>query len=140
MPKPRLLIISPTWSQGWWGKGKVLSPPLNLPLLAALTPAEFDVRLVDENVEPVDLNAQADAVAITCMTASAPRAYAIADAFRRRHIPVIIGGIHPTVRPDEVAPHADAVAVGEAEPIWACLLYTSPSPRDRTRSRMPSSA
>ena len=51
--RPRLLIIAPAWSQGWWGGGKVLAPPLVLPLLAALTPADVDVRLVDENVEPV---------------------------------------------------------------------------------------
>ena len=95
--RPRLLIISPAWSQGWWGGGKVLAPPVVLPLLAGLTPPDVDVRLVDENVEPVDVNAAADWVAITCMTASAPRAYAIANAFRERGIPVVRGGIHPTV-------------------------------------------
>lgn len=74
--------------------------------------------LLDENVEIADTNAEADCVAITCMTASAPRAYEIADAFTRRGISVVIGGIHPTVMPDEAAAHADAVVVGEAEPVW----------------------
>jgi radical SAM superfamily enzyme YgiQ (UPF0313 family) len=120
--RPKLLIIAPAWSQGWWGGGKVLAPPLVLPLLAGLTPSDVDVRLVDENVEPVDVNADADWVAITCMTASAPRAYAIADAFRERGIPVVIGGIHPTVMPDEAAAHADAVVIGEAEPVWREVL------------------
>ena len=115
-------MIAPAWSQGWWGGGKVLAPPLVLPLLAGLTPTDVDVRLVDENVEPVDVNAAADWVAITCMTASAPRAYAIADAFRQRGIPVVMGGIHPTVLPDEVAVHADAVVIGEAEPVWHEVL------------------
>jgi radical SAM superfamily enzyme YgiQ (UPF0313 family) len=120
--KPRLLIISPTWSQGWWGGGKVLSPPLSLPLLAGLTPPDIEVRLIDENVEPVDANTPADWVAITGMTASAPRAYALGDAFRRRDIPVVMGGIHPTVCPDEAAAHADAIVLGEAEPVWREVL------------------
>jgi len=131
--RPRLLIIAPAWSQGWWGGGKVLAPPLVLPLLAALTPADVDVRLVDENVEAVDTNADADWVAITCMTASAPRAYAISDAFRRRGIPVVLGGIHPTVLPDEAAAHADAVVVGEAEPIWRDVLADLAADRLRPR-------
>ena len=118
MGRPKLLIISPAWDSGWWGGGKVLAPPLVLPLLAGLTPEGIDVSLVDENVELVDINAQTDWVAITCMTASAPRAYEISDAFRKRGIPVVMGGIHPTVLLDEAALHTDAVVVGEAEPVW----------------------
>ena len=120
--RPRLLIISPSRSRGWWGRGKVLAPPLSLPLLAGLTPQDVEVRLVDENVERVDLRAQADAVAITCMTAAALRSYEVADAFRERGIPVVMGGIHPSVLPDEASAHADAVVVGEAEPIWRQVL------------------
>ena len=100
----------------------MLAPPLSLPLLAGLTPSGVDVRLIDENVEITDTNTAADWVAITCMTASAPRAYEIADAFRRRGIPVVMGGIHPTVMPDEASAHADAVVVGEAEPVWREIL------------------
>jgi radical SAM superfamily enzyme YgiQ (UPF0313 family) len=134
---PRLLIIAPAWSQGWWGGGKVLAPPLVLPLLAALTPADVDVRLVDENVEPIDVNAAADWVAITCMTASAPRAYAISGAFRQRGIPVVMGGIHPTVLPDEAAAHADAVVIGEAEPVWREVLADLAAGRLRPRYQHP---
>ncbi len=100
----------------------MLAPPLALPLLAGMTPSDVDVRLADENVERVDLNAPVDWVAISCMTASAPRAYQIGDAFRRRGIPVVMGGIHPTVLPDEAAAHADAVVVGEAESSWLQVL------------------
>jgi radical SAM superfamily enzyme YgiQ (UPF0313 family) len=131
--RPRLLIIAPAWSQGWWGAGKVLAPPLVLPLLAGLTPLDVDVALVDENVERVDVNATADWVAITCMTASAPRAYVIADAFRHRAIPVVMGGIHPTVLPDEASAHADAVVVGEAEPVWQEVLADLAAGRLRSR-------
>jgi radical SAM superfamily enzyme YgiQ (UPF0313 family) len=133
--KPRLLIVAPAWSQGWWGGGKVLAPPLVLPLLAGLTPPDVEVRLVDENVEPVNTNAETDWVAITCMTASAPRAYAIADAFRARRIPVVMGGIHPTVMPDEAALHADAVVVGEAEPVWAGIIADLAAGRLQPRYR-----
>ena len=100
----------------------MLAPPLVLPLLAGLTPPGVDVRLIDENVEPVDLTIAADWAAITCMTASAPRAYVIADALRERGIPVIMGGMHPTVMPDEAGAHADAVVIGEAEPVWRQVL------------------
>ena len=131
--RPRLLIIAPAWSQGWWGGGKVLAPPLVLPLLAGLTPPDVEVRLLDENVEPADVNAAADWVAITCMTASAPRAYVIADAFRQRGIPVVMGGIHPTVLPDEAAAYADAVVVGEAEPVWREVLADLTANRLRPR-------
>ena len=133
--RPRLLIIAPAWSQGWWGRGKVLAPPLVLPLLAGLTPPDVEVRLVDENVEAVDTSADVDWVAITCMTASAPRAYAIADAFRQRQIPVVMGGIHPTVLPDEAAAHADAAVVGEAEPLWGEVLGDLAAGRLRPRYR-----
>jgi len=120
--RPKLLIISPSWSHNWWRGGKVLAPPLSLPLLAGLTPRDVDVRLIDEHVEKIDTNAPADWVAITCMTASAPRAYEIADAFRQRGIPVVMGGIHPSVIPDEASAHADAVVVGEAEPVWQKII------------------
>ncbi len=111
----------------------MLAPPLVLPSLAGLTPPDVDVRLVDENVEAVDTNADVDWVAITCMTASAPRAYVIAEAFRRRGIPVVMGGIHPTVLPDEAAAHADAVVVGEAEPVWREVVADLAAGRLRPR-------
>ncbi len=120
--RPRLLIISPSWSHDWWRSGKVLTPPLSLPLLAGLTPPEVDVRLIDEHIEKTDLDIPADWVAISCMTASAPRAYELADAFRQRGIPVVVGGIHPSVMPDEASAHADAVVVGEAEPVWQEIM------------------
>jgi len=91
---------------------------MSLPVLASLTPPDVDVHLVDEHVEPTDLDEPADLVAISCMTAAAPRGYEIADRFRDRGVPVVMGGMHPSVLPEEAAEHADAVVVGEAEHQW----------------------
>lgn len=131
--RPRLLIISPSWSHDWWSGGKVLVPPLSLPLLAGLTPLDVDVRLIDEHIEKVDINTPTDWVAISCMTASAPRAYELADGFRERGIPVVMGGIHPTVMPDEASAHADAVVVGEAEPVWQEIIQDLAGNRLKSR-------
>jgi radical SAM superfamily enzyme YgiQ (UPF0313 family) len=95
-----------------------------LPLLtvAALTPPEHEVRIVDENVSPVPLDADVDLVGISFMTALAPRAYEIARLFRARGIPTVAGGYHPTLNPEEAAAHFDAVVAGEAEGVWAQVL------------------
>lgn len=114
----RLLVVSPSWMPAFWNGGKTLMPPMSLPVLASLTPPGVEIHLVDENVEPVDLAEAADLVAISCMTASAPRGYEIADHFRARGVPVVMGGMHPSALPQEAAEHADAVVVGEAERQW----------------------
>lgn len=92
--------------------------PLALPTLAALTPPDVEVAITDENVELVDLDERPDVVGISYITASAPRAYAIADAFRARGVFVILGGFHASQFPDEALEHADSVAIGEAEDTW----------------------
>ena len=114
----RLLVISPSWLPEFWNGGKVLAPPMCLPVLASLTPPGVKIHLVDENVETVNLAEPADLVAISCMTASAPRGYEIADHFRARGVPVVMGGMHPSALPQEAAEHADAVVIGEAENQW----------------------
>ncbi len=114
----RLLVISPSWLRTFWNGGKTLAPPMCLPVLASLTPPGVEIHLVDENVEVVDLAEPADLVAITCMTASAPRGYEIADHFRARGVPVVMGGMHPSALPQEASEHADAVVIGEAENQW----------------------
>ena len=96
--------------------------PRNVLLLASLTPPQYEVEIWDELFGPVDTSAAADLVAITCMTPTARRAYDIAAQFRARGIPVIVGGIHPSMLPDEAARFADAVVIGEAEPIWTSIL------------------
>lgn len=100
--------------------GEALS--LTLPQIAASTQSQHHVSIVDENYEPIDFNAKIDLVGITCLTMAAPRAYEIADAFRSRGIPVILGGNHPSALPDEAKQHADSVVIGEAELTWPRLL------------------
>ncbi|MBE0465752.1 MAG: B12-binding domain-containing radical SAM protein [Candidatus Desulforudis sp.] len=118
----KVILVAPAWRQCLWEDPKPLFPPLNLGIVAALTPPGIEVRIVDESVTPVDFEAGADLVGITAMTALAPRAYAIADAFRARGVPVVLGGMHPSAVPEEALEHADAVVVGEAEGLWPELL------------------
>jgi hypothetical protein len=96
--------------------------PLALPTLAALTPAGIEVEVLDEHVQKLSFHAKPDIVAITCITLSSRRAYAIADAFRAKGAHVALGGIHVSLFPDEAAKHADAVFIGEAEETWPCFI------------------
>jgi radical SAM superfamily enzyme YgiQ (UPF0313 family) len=100
---------------------------VNLPLLAALTPPEHSVKIVDEAFAPDDIDEEVDLVGITVMTDLALRAYQIADTYRRRGVKVVMGGIHATVLPGEALQHADAVVIGEAEGVWLKLLSDAAS-------------
>jgi len=94
-----------------------------LQLLAALTPKTHTIKVVDETIgEKVDFDYPADLVGITAMTTQSTRAYAIADEFRRRGKKVVMGGFHPSVRPEEALAHCDAVCVGEGELVWGRML------------------
>ncbi len=92
--------------------------PLSLAILASLTPADVQLELMDERLEPIPVDAPTDLVAMTVETFTARNAYQIAARFRRRGIPVVMGGYHPTLLPEEALQHADAVVVGDAEGIW----------------------
>lgn len=120
----RVTLIRPSFGHA---KGKSYdSParmePLALGILAALTPRGVRLTVIDERIEPIDFNAPTDLVALSVCSFSAKRAYEIAQRFRRRSIPVVMGGFHPTLMPDEAAEHADVVALGDAEPIWPEIL------------------
>ena len=104
-----------------FGQGGVF-PGLNLAILASLTPSDIEVRIIDESVEPIDFESDADLVGVTAMTNMAPAAYHIADKFRARGKTVVLGGVHVTVCPQEAAPHCDAVVVGEAEYLWPKVI------------------
>jgi radical SAM superfamily enzyme YgiQ (UPF0313 family) len=98
--------------------------PLTLTTLAALIPEELnaEVTIQDEGVEPLDFDFDADLVGITAITGTAQRAYAVADELRSRRHTVVLGGVHPTLLPDEAAPHADAIVTGYGEQAWPQLL------------------
>jgi len=84
--------------------------------VAAAMPDFVEIQIVDEDIETIDFETDADLVGISLMTFNAPRAYQIADKFRlERNKPVILGGYHPTFMPQEAIEHADAVCLGEAE-------------------------
>lgn len=93
-----------------------------MPLLAAYTPEHWKVTHTDEIVQHVDYDRPVDLVGITANTPAAPHAYRLAAEYRCRGIPVVIGGPHATLMPEEVGQHADSVVVGEGEHVWPQLL------------------
>ena len=128
----------------WNGTG------IALPTIAALTPGEHEITIIDENYEDIDFDRPCDLVGITAFTQQAARAYEIAGQFRCRDRHVAMGGIHATVMPDEAAGHVDTVFVGEGENTWpqfiADFLRGGPQrrydqgnypPVDLTRSPLP---
>jgi radical SAM superfamily enzyme YgiQ (UPF0313 family) len=98
--------------------------PLTLTTLAALAPNELDIEfaLFDEGIADIPLDLAADLVGITVITGTAPRGYELARHFRARGIPVVLGGPHVTLLPDEAARYADAICTGYAEQSWPQLL------------------
>ncbi len=96
-------------------------PPISLGIVAALTPASWEVELVDENWEPFAYR-PADLVGITAFTASTRRAYEIAAIYRQRGVPVVMGGIHCSMCPREALQHVDTVVIGEAESVWPQVI------------------
>lgn len=132
----RVLLIAPA-SGGWRhvGRAKIFDGRtfrfslLSLLSVAAETPPGVEVRVVDEQVDDVPWDAPWDLVGITCMTAAAPRAYALAKRFRARRVPVVLGGMHPTFMAQEALLHADAVCVGEAEAVWPRIVRDARSGR-----------
>ncbi len=99
-----------------------MMPQLSLYILKGLTPPEHEVITIEEEAETVNPDESCDLVGISCMTANAPRAYELSEEFRKRGKTVVLGGVHPTILPDEALQHADCVVIGEAEGVWAELL------------------
>jgi radical SAM superfamily enzyme YgiQ (UPF0313 family) len=99
------------------------SPLAGLLAVAATIPTDrYEVVLTDENIETIDFDFKADLVGISAMTAYVNRGYEIADQFRARGVPVIMGGVHPSFMPQEALKHADAVVIGEAELVIPKIL------------------
>jgi radical SAM superfamily enzyme YgiQ (UPF0313 family) len=118
----KLLLVNPRNRVSLYGD--YLWQPLSLAYVAAATPPDWEVELVDEQCEGfVDYaGVEADLVGLTAFTTQATRAYQIASQFRNRGIPVVMGGIHASLVPDEAEQHADALFVGECEALWPQVL------------------
>jgi radical SAM superfamily enzyme YgiQ (UPF0313 family) len=136
----RIVLISPKGPlyrhRGGIFKKSLRYMPLTLTTLAALVPEELEaeVRLIDEGIQEVDpATVEADLVGLTAITGTAPRAYALASQFRERGIPVVLGGPHVTLIPEDAQPHADAIVVGYAEESWPELLRDFAAGRMRRR-------
>jgi len=150
MPRPRTVkMILPALTEAtgpFWRPIKYsLFPPLGLATLAAYLDPETEIDLVDEHVQPLDLNDRPDLVVIQVYITNAYRAYAIADHYRARGCYVALGGLHVTALPEEAAPHADSIFCGPGEHTFPAFLKDlaegCPKPRYasavRTLERIP---
>src|SRR5688572_15484455 len=124
----KLVLISPKGPlyrhRGGIFKQNLRYAPLTLTTLASLIPPDLrvDVEVIDEGIEDVDLNLNADLIGMTVITGSSMRAYQLSEHFRNRGIPVVLGGPHITLIPEDAQPHADAIVTGYAEDTWPELL------------------
>lgn len=82
----------------------------------------MEIKVTDESLEPVCFDTDADLVGLTALTSTAPRAYEIADEFRARGVPVVMGGMHASALPEEALQHVDSVVIGEAEGLWPRVI------------------
>ncbi len=96
--------------------------PLSLGALAGFTPPDVEVALYDDRLEPIPYDEETDLVAITVQIYAAQRAYEISAEYRKRGVPVIMGGMHVTLLPQEAAEHADSICISDAEKLWVEVL------------------
>lgn len=134
----KILLISPTVDTSKKTNKGLMMPQLGLYILQGLTPSEHEVTVIEEENGLVDLDHECDLVGISSMTANAPRAYYLCKEFKKRGKTVILGGVHPSILPDEALEHADSVAVGEAEGIWETILEDFQNNRLKKKYHNPS--
>lgn len=121
----RVTIVHPCIGRRAGDKGYVRTwqmEPLPAATLAGLTPADVEVRFYDDRMETIPYEEKTDLVAMSVETYTAKRAYQIASEYRKRGVPVVMGGFHPSLCPDEVSRYAEAVVTGEAEELWPRVL------------------
>lgn len=129
--KYKLFLINPKMKYHHYGVQKELCNLLGkkifnfstaLPLIAALTPDNYEIKIIDESVQNIPKNERPDIVGLTTFTTTKKRCYEIADYYRSLNIPVVIGGAHASFAAEEVLNHADSVVIGEAELVWKKCL------------------
>jgi radical SAM superfamily enzyme YgiQ (UPF0313 family) len=108
---------------------------MTLPYVAALTPGDIRVEIKDDMLEEITFQEDYDLVGLSFMSHQAPRAFQLAAGFRRRGLPVVLGGFHATLAPEECQEHADALVLGEAEEAWPRLLRDFQAGRLQSRYR-----
>jgi radical SAM superfamily enzyme YgiQ (UPF0313 family) len=119
----KILLVAPIEKNKFLGRGFAFNLPfLSLPILSTYAPADVEVTIVDERIEQINFDTPYDLVGVTIMTPLAPRAYEIAEEYRKRGIPVVMGGMHVSACPDEASLHADSIVIGEAEQTWPQLI------------------
>jgi radical SAM superfamily enzyme YgiQ (UPF0313 family) len=118
----KILLISPTIDSKRRTNKGLMMPQLSLYILKGLTPVGHEVKIIEEESESINFEVPCDLVAISCMTANSTRAYELADEFRARGKTVVLGGVHPTILPDEALQYCDCVVIGEAEGVWEKVL------------------
>lgn len=119
MKLERLTLLRP--NMGDYRSSDAL-PPLAMGILAARTPSDVAIRFIDDKAEAMPSGDTPDLVAMSVETFTARRAYELAASYRARGIPVVMGGYHPSLLPDEALAHADAIVIGDAEGSWEQLL------------------
>lgn len=125
----KVTLIAPSGCKEGTRYCKPAFPPLSVLTVAALTPPDVEVEVIDDAVRPVNYGTDSDLIGISTSTAIANHAYAMADRFRLAGKTVVLGGIHATALPEEASRHADAVVVGEAEGKWQSLIQDFQSGR-----------
>jgi len=113
--------------------------PLAPATIAGLTPrdAGVDIRFYDDRTESIPFDEPTDLVAMSVETYTAKRSYQIASEYRRRGVPVVMGGFHPTLMPDEVSEYAESIVIGEAEGLWPTVLEDFAAGRLQRAYRQP---
>ena len=133
----KLLLINPVGRRsGYLISSFSTFPPLGLAYVAAVTPPDWNIQILDENYEVFSFQ-EADLVGITAFTSTINRAYELANEYRRKNIKVVVGGIHASMHPDESLQFADSVVIGEAETIWPEVIKDFENKRLRRKYTAP---
>lgn len=139
----KLLLINPRFPESFWSfkyaidqflpNKRTVNPPLGLATLAALCPPDWEVEIIDENVESIPLNPRADIVGICGMGVQYTRQKELLTYFKKQEHYVVAGGSYASLCPELYESLADTVIAGEAEYIWKafCRDYLSGQPRRR---------